>query len=105
MTVSLGIRPPKARAVTALPANDPGRVTRAEHDALRADLPDPASYAGALSFRIANLLEHHVSPRPPMRATSEAVARELRPLGLCEVRGRMLSNFGCAVRRAIVGED
>ena len=108
MTASLGLRPPVARAVTVLSAHDPGAVPQAERDALRrymADLPDPAAYAASLPLGIADLLEAHIAMRGGPHAVSEAVAKRLRPYGLCEVQGRHLSNFGCAVRRAIIGED
>lgn len=106
MTLSTGLRAPIARAVSALGRDDPGMVPQAERDALRryiAMLPDPADFATALPIAILEMLETCVITRDGVRAIDARTAAALRPYGLCEVNGHMLSNFGCAVRRAALG--
>lgn len=68
-----------------------------------ADLPDPTWFADGLGFAAACALERCVMGRAGWQASGEADARELRPWGLCEARGRFLTNFGCDVRRALLG--
>jgi hypothetical protein len=108
MTASRGMRAPVARNVQALLPDDPGLVPQAERDALRryiAMLPDPADYATALPIPIVEMLETCITDRNGIRARDARTAAALRPYGLCEVNGPMLSNFGCAVRRAALGID
>ena len=86
--------------------DDPGSIPVAERDAMRqfmALLPDPADFATALPSAIVEMLETGVTSGSPPRAIDARTAEALRPYGLCEVRGHMLTNFGAAVRRAALG--
>jgi hypothetical protein len=107
MVASLGLRHAVARDVSALAPDDPGAIPQAERDALRryiACLPDPDDFATTLPLAILEMLETCVKARDGVRAADARTAAALRAYGLCEVRGHMLSNFGCAVRRAALGE-
>ena len=107
MVASLGLREPVPRDVSALAPDDPGISSRAFDQAMRqyiALLPDPADFATTLPLAILEMLETCVKARDGVRAADARTAAALRPYGLCEVRGPMLTNFGCAVRRAALGE-
>lgn len=106
MVASRGIIAPQARDVQMLRPDERGIIAPAHERALRqyiAQLPDPADYAATLPLAILEMLEVCVTTRDGVRAADARTAAALRPYGLCEVRGPMLTNFGAAVRCAALG--
>lgn len=75
-------------------------IERAKQDALKAfaqDMPDPRDVAYYLRFAEADALlraKGRVTPRGYILHATEADARLLRPLGLCEVGGLEITSFG-----------
>jgi len=105
MTASRGLRPAMAREVTMLPSEEPGWQTQAERRALRqflADLPDPHEVALALPGWAIETLVHATRSENGLRLTDPDRIRDLRRFGLVEYGGPHLTNFGAAVRRAIM---
>ena len=66
--------------------------------------PDPAAYAASMPAALIDMVlgafysEQHGCPSWWL---TEPVAAQLRPLGLCEVRGRCLTAFGQTLRRIL----
>lgn len=80
---------------------------RARNDAMRhmvADLPDPAKYARYLPAAIVQMLLGATRSANGYKVYG-SIAKELRPYGLCDYCSNELTNFGCAVRRALKAED
>jgi len=94
------IYPPR---VTSLHKSDLGETSQAEAQALRdylADLPDPADFATALPPALIEALASAYRKPEGFRLSDASMAGHLRRLGLVEMGGLYLSNFGAAVRRA-----
>lgn len=105
MTASLGIRALKASAVTSLPPDDRGTCSQIERRALRqliADLPSPAEFARFLPSALIEALCSAWRTREGIRLSDQTHIAHLRRLGLVEFGGPYLSNFGTAVRRALM---
>ena len=66
--------------------------------------PDPVTYAASMPNALIDMVlgafysEQHGCPS---WWVTEAVAAQLRPLGICEVRGRCLTAFGQTLRRIL----
>ena len=79
---------------------------RARSDAMRAiarDIPDPRDYAYQLGAEYCEMLLS-ATLRDSWYVT-EAVAKRLRPHGLCEYGGTGLTGFAMAVRRELKAMD
>ena len=67
-------------------------------------LPDPVAYAASMPNALIDMVMGAVYSEQhgcPSWWLTEPVAAQLRPLGLCEVRGRCLTAFGQALRRLL----
>lgn len=67
-----------------------------------ARLPDPAATAAQMPAAMAHALIAAYHNREGLRLSDMALIGHLRLWGLCEINGPYLSNFGTAVRRALL---
>ena len=67
-----------------------------------ARLPDPVEYALRLPVSAQQALLASYRRQEGYRTATRADAELLLPYGLCEARGPYLTNFGTAVRRALL---
>lgn len=94
-----------ARMVASNRPDEPGAITPDEARHLRqylADLPSPADFAYTLPSALIEALASAYRAREGTRLTDTALIGHLRRLGLVEMGGPYLSNFGTAVRRALI---
>jgi hypothetical protein len=95
----------KAISISANRPDEPGAISAAEHQALRqmiADLPRPESYAATLPLALIKALISAYRTTGGMRLCDLILIGHLRRLGLVEFGGPYLTNFGTAVRRALM---
>lgn len=105
MTASLGIRAPKPHSPQTLRPDDRGTCSDIERLALRqliAELPNAAEFARALPPTLIEALCSAWRTREGIRLSDQTHIAHLRRLGLVEFGGPYLSNFGTAVRRALM---
>lgn len=67
-----------------------------------ADLPDPRAIAATLPAPMADALAGAYRAQEGWRVLDAAMLPSLRRYGLCECGGPYLTNFGTAVRRALM---
>jgi hypothetical protein len=105
MTAARSRRSVQGCATYTVPSADQGYINPVEARALRqflADLPDPREVALALpGWAVEALANATVGESGPRLSDPDRI-RDLRPFGLVEYGGPYLTNFGAAVRRAIM---